>query len=639
MHYGTAGANLEIDLTTGKSLKTEADATVRERYLGGRGTNTRLFWDRVPPETDPYSPDNLLVFGVGILTGTTAPGANRTILTTLSPQTNLQTYSSLGGFWGAELKQAGFDNLIISGKSSKPVYLWINEGQAEIRDAGHLWGKDVRETTKIIREELKQNGVQVLSVGEAGENRVLAATIEHGSGTGASRAGVGAVMGDKKLKAIAVYGTKDIHIARPAEFYELCERILKKTDGIRTYFDRISYETHEWFMNNWAWGNMDQKRPFENAGEHHEDFVEKFGARNESCYNCGLACKVNIALPEGEYCSVKCQSWFSFMFAAKTRDLLFNARCVNLCEKYGLDTVSTACNIAFAIDLFEKGILTKTDTGSEDLEWENQDLVLSLIGKIARREGIGDVLADGVYEAARQIGRNARKHAYHIKKLEMIAFQPSNPYRALRTAVTDRLDMTRAESSAVLWAMENPPKWKRDYVKAGYFHYPKEYEKTFVEEYVGLSHDYEKMVPFTSRDVDTNAIADSSGVCIFWTGFWLYPPISVDDQINLMSYATGMDLDEAKAITIAQRINALIRAYNVRRGIGRKDDIKIPERFFQETPAPPDVKLDHKKFNKMISSYYKLRGWNYKGVPSKQELERLGLQDVRQDLEQRGYYK
>ena len=639
MQYGSLGANLEVNLSTGEIHRTDVDTTVRKMYLGGRGANTRLFWDRVPPETDPYSPDNLMIFGTGVLTGTPAPGANRTILTTLSPQTNLQTYSSLGGFWGAALKQAGYDNLIISGKCSKPVYLWIRDGKAEIRDAGHLRGKDVRETTKIIREELKQRGVQVLSIGEAGENRVLAATIEHGSGTGASRAGVGAIMGDKKLKAIAVYGTQDIHIARPAEFHGLCERILKKTDGIRAYFDRISYETQEWFMNNWAWGNMGRKRPFDNAGEHHEEFLEKFGARTDSCYNCALACKVNIALPEGEYCSVKCQSWFSFMFAAKAPDLLFNAKCTNLCEKFGLDTISTACNIAFAIDLFERGILTKADTGGDDLEWGNQDLVLALIGRIARRKGIGDVLADGVYEAARQIGKGARKHAYHIKKLEMIAFQPTNPYRALRTAVTDRLDMTRAESSAVLWAMENAPKWKREYVKAGYFHYPKAFEKPFVEKYAGLGRDYEKIVPFTSRDVDTNAIADSSGICIFWTGFWLYPPISVDDQINLMSYGTGMDLDEAGAITIAQRTNALIRAYNVRKGINRNADIKIPERFFRETPAPPDVKLDRKKFNKMISSFYKLRGWTYKGIPSKKELERLDLHDVVQDLQKRGYYK
>ena len=639
MNYGTAGWNLEIDLSTVKSHRTEVDSVVREMYLGGRGTNTKTFWDRVPPETDPYAPENLMIFGVGVLVGTHAQGANRTVLTTLSPQTHLQTYSSLGGFWGAELKRAGYDNLIIAGKSAKPVYLWIDDNKVEIRDAGHLWGKDVRETIKIIQEELSDNDVQVLSIGQAGENRVLAATIEHGSGTGASRAGVGAVMGDKKLKAIAVRGTKDIHVARPAEFHELCEKIIKKTDGIKAYFDRISYETHEWFMNNWAWGNMDFRRPFDNAGQVHERFENEFSTRTKGCYNCPLGCKVNIQLPESEYITVKCQSWFSFMFAVKTRDLLFNARCINLCEKYGLDSISTACNIAFAIDLFERGILTKADCQGEALEWENHDQALALIDKIALREGIGDVLADGVYEAARQIGKGARKHAYHIKKLEMIAFQPFNPYRALRTAVTDRLDMTRAESSAILWAMENSPEWKEEYVKAGYFHYPKEFEKPFVEAYEGLGQDYEKIVPFTSRDVDTNVIADSSGICIFWTGFWLYPPISVNDQIDLMSYATGMELDEAGAIKIARRTNALIRAYNVRRGISRKDDIKIQERFFRETPEPPEYKLDRKKFNQMISSYYKLRGWNYKGVPGKNELESLDLHDVRQDLEQRGYYK
>lgn len=636
MQYGRTGYTLEVDLSLGKIDKREDDTQLYEAYLGGRGTNTKLFWDKVPPETEPFSPDNPLIFGACLLTGTLAPGANRTFLTTMSPQTNLQTYSGLGGFWGAELKHAGYDNLIITGKSSKPVYLLVNDGRVEIRDAGHLWGKDVHETGKIIRGELNRDKVQIICIGPAGENRVMAATIEHGSSTSASRAGVGAVMGDKKLKAIVVYGTNDINIARPSEFMDSCNHILQKTGEIRAYFDRMSYETHEWFIDNWAWGNLGVHRPKKDSGKFHEDFVQRFRSRMRGCDNCPLSCKVNITLPGGDYCSLKCQTWFSFMFALKLRDIYFNAKCIYLCEKYGLDAVSTASNIAFAIDLYEKGILSITDTEGIELKWGNEALAFSLIEKIAKREGLGDVLANGIYEAARQIGKGAKKYAYHIKKLEMIGFQPYPPYRALRTAIADRLDMTRAESSAVLWAMENPPEWKKKYVKAGFFHYPEEFEKPFVEEYVGLPRDYEKIVPFTSRDVDTNALADSSGVCIFWTGFWLYPPISVYDQINLISHASGMDLDEAKAIKIAQRINALTRAYNVRKGIRRKDDIKIPQKFFQETPAPPDQKLDHSKFNKMISSYYKLRGWNYKGIPSKEELERLDLHDVRQDLENRG---
>jgi aldehyde:ferredoxin oxidoreductase len=608
----------------------------QDMFLGGRGTATKQFWDQVSPEVTAFSSDNRMIFSAGLLTGTPAPGANRTILTTLSPQTGLLTYSSLGGYWGAELKHAGYDNLIITGKSSKPVYLWIDDGKLELRDATHLWGKDVHETIHAVQVEVHQPKAQVLCIGPAGENLVRAASIEHGSGAGASRAGVGAVMGDKNLKAIAICGTKDIYIAQPAAFMELCHYILDKTDKIRDYFDRMSYEAHDWFMNNWAWGNMGARRPFRNAGKHHEDFAKKFQSRRRSCNNCVLACKVNVSLPNGEYCAIKCQSWFCFMFAIKSTDFGFNARCINLCEKYGLDAVSTACNIAFAIDLFEKGILTRNDTEGLELEWKNQDLAFTLIAKIAFREGIGDVLADGVHDAAQKIGRGAHKHAYHIKKLEMIAFPLYNPYRALRTSITDRLDMTRAENSAVLWAMENSPAWKADYVRAGYFHYPKEFEKPFIEEYIGLPKDYDKIIPFTSHDVDTNALADSTGICIFWTGFWLYPPISVEDQLNLISTATGRAMDMPTAMKIAKRINALTRAYNVRKGIRRKDDFKIPQRFFEETPAPPDLKLDADKFKNMISSYYKVRGWNDTGVPSREELERLELHDVYQDLAKRG---
>ena len=636
MLYSRTGVTLTLDLSKRRSEKKEVPPGLYDAYLGGRGLNTRYFWDQVPPATDPFSAANPLLFATGILTGTQAPGANRTILTTLSPQTQLQTYSSLGGFWGSELKHAGYDNLHIWGRASTPVYLWIRDDNVEIRDARHLWGLDVRETGKRLRQELKQDKIQLLCIGPAGENKVMAASIEHGSGTGASRAGVGAVMGDKRLKAIVVYGSKDLAIARPQKFNALCQKILAKTNAIRDYFERSSTETHDWFLNNWAWGNLGPHRPHPDSARLHAEFVHTYRSRQRGCDNCALGCKVNITLPDGEYCTVKCQSWFAFMFAFKIRDLHFNARCINLCEKFGLDVVSTACNLAFAVDLYEKGILTKADTGGIALKWGQTELAFELIEQIARREGIGDTLADGVFLAARRIGRGASKYAYHIKRLEMIAFQPWTPYRALRTAVTDRLDMTRAENSAVLWAMENPPAWKRQYVKDGFFHYPREYVKPFVQKYSGLTRDYEKMVPFTSRDADTNALADSSGACIFWTGFWLYPPMGVDDQIGLIAHATGMSLDEAKAIEIAQRINLLTRAYNVRQGIRRKDDVKIPSKFFREDPPPPDNRLDPQKFERMISAYYKLRGWNYQGIPKKKELDRLKLQDVSQDFQQRG---
>jgi len=233
MPYARAVTELEVDLSKGKIEKREGDHQLYETYLGGRGSITRMFWDRVPPETEAFSPENLLIFGVGLLTGTLAPGANRTAIVTLSPQTDLLTYSMLGGYWGAELKQAGYDTLTLAGRSSTPVYLWIDDDQIEIRGAHHLWGKDVRETQTLIRKELDRDKAQNLSIGPAGEHKVYVASIEHSLGSGISRAGVGAVMGDKNLKAIVVYGTKDTSVAKPTEFNEVCGYVLSKTGRLK----------------------------------------------------------------------------------------------------------------------------------------------------------------------------------------------------------------------------------------------------------------------------------------------------------------------------------------------------------------------------------------------------------------------
>ena len=226
MRYAETGFNLEIDLTRGNIERVETDPKLTELYLGGLGTNAKILWDRVPPETDPFSPDNLLIFSTGLLCGTPAPGANRTIVTTYSPQTLLMGYSMMGGFWAPELKYAGYDKVILRGKSPNLVYLWINNDKVEIRDAGHLHGKGAVETAELIRQELKEPKAQVAAIGLAGENRVYMASIEQGRSS-ASRLGVGAVMGDKRVKAIAVRGTKDVNIARPAEFIKFCNEVLQ----------------------------------------------------------------------------------------------------------------------------------------------------------------------------------------------------------------------------------------------------------------------------------------------------------------------------------------------------------------------------------------------------------------------------
>src|SRR3990170_3505505 len=226
MRYAETGFDLEIDLSRGSIDRVETDPKLTRLYLGGLGINARILWDRVPPETEAFSEDNLLIFSGGLLCGTSAPGCNRTIVTTYSPQTGLMAYSMMGGFWAPELKYAGYDKVIIRGKSPDLVYLWINNDKVEIRDASHLRGKGAIETAECIRAELKDPGIQVSAIGLAGENRVFFASIEQGRSS-ASRLGVGAVMGDKGLKAIAVRGTKDVNVARPAEFIAHCNDALK----------------------------------------------------------------------------------------------------------------------------------------------------------------------------------------------------------------------------------------------------------------------------------------------------------------------------------------------------------------------------------------------------------------------------
>jgi aldehyde:ferredoxin oxidoreductase len=571
MLNGWTGTSLDINLTTGAIEKKERSSDLNGNFLGGRGTNSKILWDRVAPESTPFSSDNLLVFGAGVLTGTLAPGANRTAVSTRSPVINLQTWSLMGGFWAPELKYAGYDEVIISGKSPTSIYLWINDDKVEIRDARHLWGKDTQETRRIIQDELKNNNVQILCIGPAGENKVYAASIEQGSGTSASRAGVGAIMGDKNLKAIAVHGTKDVNIAKPSEFIELCGHILKRTEKLSDFASNYPHHNVPGQVNNSYSGNWGElPSPWPDVGDVLADFLERYGTNPPTCYNCQIRCK-SASLPDGEQVFVKCSSWTIFMNACKIRDFTFSLKCHNLCDRYGLDHKSTANIIAFAIDIYEKGILTKEETGGMHLEWGNADLAFTLIRNIARREGIGDVLANGVYEAARVIGRGAENHAYHVKKLEI---KPSNlyvPERAYTTALSDRADRIKMLGEFG-HRLKDSKEHNEAYIKSGFFPYPKEFQKYLEDPYDWSGADYERQAQFISYDADKITLSDCAGLCKYWTGHWRYAPIQGGDIANLISYATGMDLDEGEAIKIAKRVGNLIKAYNFMVGLRREDD-------------------------------------------------------------------
>ncbi|MBI2288272.1 MAG: aldehyde dehydrogenase, partial [Chloroflexi bacterium] len=597
MYYGWAGTNLEIDLSTGKIRKEPTDRKLIETYLGGKGTNARLLWDRVPPEVDAFSPDNLLIVGTGVLVGTMVPSANRTIITFKSPVMGIKYYCAMGGFFGPKLKYAGYDTVILSGKSPAPVYLWINDDRVELRDASQLWGKDNFETQRLIRQELKNDDIEIISIGLAGENRVSSASIEGSSSSSASRGGAGVVMGDKKLKAIAVHGTKDINVANGARLFELCDQIFARSTvtwemvgkdrwlGAGVGGDRL------WASGHFSGVSPELQQKIRDFAKPSKEGYRKIHTRDAACFNCSLRCK-RIFPVDGHHIVGKCQYVAAGMVHSRVLDYDFSLKFYDLCQKHGFDDVSLSAIIGFAIDLYKRGILTKEDTDGMELDWGKAELVYSLIDKIARRQGIGDVLADGVYRAAQRIGRGAENCTYHTKKLESLPMDVrGEPHRALPIATIDKADRTRGLSGTYgMW--EEPLQERKKYIEAGFFQYPKEFEKYFLSEFDKTGADYEGMVQFVSYNEEILALTDVTGTCFFQTNFAAFPPFNSRQLMaDLISCVTGIDITETELTKVAQRIIHLVRAYNVREGVIRKDD-DMPDLFFQKAPKPPHRQID-----------------------------------------------
>ncbi|MDP3879350.1 MAG: aldehyde ferredoxin oxidoreductase N-terminal domain-containing protein [Dehalococcoidales bacterium] len=614
MWYGWAGGQLEVDLTKGIIRKIDGDRKMYEAFLGGRGLITKMFWDRVPPETEPFSADNLLIFGAGPLVGTSVPGANRTTLVTRSPLTNLFAYSNMGGFWGPELKFAGYDTVTVSGKSSSPVYIYINDDQVEIRDASHLWGKDVFQTQLMIQAELKSEEVQTLCIGPAGENKVHYATIEHGPGCSLSRTGVGAVMGDKNLKAIAVRGTKDVNLASPTRFLELCSEILARSDKNVEYIMEVQHNrSHKTRMNGTHYRNFELFKPWEDAGKSHMDFLDKREARRIGCYNCAKKCICSPHFPDEHPVFIKCRSPFRFTAAADVQDYDFNLRCASLAQRYGLDVGSAPAAAAFAIDLYQKGILTKEDTDGMVLEWGNPEVLPALLEKIARREGIGDVLADGTYEAARRIGRGAEEYAVHIRKLEPRG-QTMRPGMASSYLLSDRQDNSKWGGTV---GIEGGGEGEGDkYAEAVNWTYPPDWKK------------------YMDMPGEHNTLADCVGLCYFWSV--ARPDILIRDWdvAELLLLATGMNADADSIEKGVRRVRALTRAYNAILGERQRAD-DLPARFFHD-PAGILPPVNRDEISKAIAETNKAMGYTAEGIPTREALEEIDLDYVAEELERRG---
>ncbi|MDP6174766.1 MAG: aldehyde ferredoxin oxidoreductase N-terminal domain-containing protein, partial [Rhodospirillales bacterium] len=388
MRYAETGFDLEIDLSRGSIEKVETETDLAQLYLGGQGAAAKLLFERVPPDTDPFSPDNLLIFSAGLLHGTPAPAANRMAVNTFSPQTNLMSHSLFGGFFGPELKYAGYDKIVIKGKAPDLVYLYINNDKVEIRDATHLQGKGTTETGDFLKNELGDQKLQVVAIGLAGENRVFMASMDHNHASAAR--GVGVIMGDKRLKAIAVRGTKDINIAYPSELFEITQGLLNKIHVSDGCGDNMAVDLDDSFHHdNFSWGNARTRikgywTP-ELEARWHKIKTNNMD-RQTGCYNCGKKCRIVMNWPGRPRFAYKCFGKDTYHMAA-FEEIDFTYDILGVAQEYGLDSYATPQVIAFALELLEAGILTDDDF--PEMPEDVRGRFFYLLEKIVKREGIG----------------------------------------------------------------------------------------------------------------------------------------------------------------------------------------------------------------------------------------------------------
>ncbi|MFC1950818.1 aldehyde ferredoxin oxidoreductase N-terminal domain-containing protein [Chloroflexota bacterium] len=628
MRYAEIGYNLEVDLSRGNIERVATDPHDMEMYLGGQGTASKILWDRVPPEVEPFSEDNLLIFSSGLLHSTAAPAATRTSVNTFSAQTGLYSHSVFGGFWGPELKYAGYDKIILRGRAPKLVYLWIHNDKVEIRDASHLAGKGALETAELIKEELGDFRVQVAAIGLAGENRVYMASIEHYNSS-ASR-GVGHIMGDKRLKAIAVRGTKDVYVAKPAELQELC------TKQYQIIYDNgacIMTHTHgeRFHTDIFAWGFARERRKNYWNKEIEKEWgkiTEDTFVRYTGCYNCPNDCHATIAYPGRRQFYYKCYGKLTYTMAADL-DLGFNYNIMAVTQEYGLDSYSTPQVLAFAVELYEAGILTDKDL--PDFPKDTAGRFFYLLEKVVRREGVGDALANGVYWAARQIGRGAEEFDHNTtKKFEQVPLKLgalNYPY-FIMTATGAKMNITQTEGSFP----QNPvadKKTRKQFIDS-WDGAPERFKQYYMEWEPRSQPSVEAAVNIADWNETMHYIDDALGICAFVSAFkgqFRKNSYHINNYAPFISLATGMELDKDGLWEIARRNRNLIRALNNRRGMRRVDD-KPPDDHWKHRDAEVEKKL--------LDEYYKFKGWNNDGVVAKDELEKLKLDYVAEDFAKRG---
>ena len=617
---GYAGKILRVNLANGKIHEEELSRELAYNFIGGSGFGTKILWGEVGPDVEPFSDQNRLIFSVGPLVGTIYPTAGRFEVIGKSPLTGIYGDANSGGHFAANMKRAGFDAVVFQSRSPNPVYLWLSDGKAELRNAKGVWGHGAEDTEQILREELQDARVESACIGQAGENMVrYAAVMNHGCS--AARSGLGALMGFMRVKAIAAEGELKCEIADSEGFIK--EALAAQREELRNEFTPglSKYGTAQLVQPMSEVGRFPTKNfqqgHFENAADiGAEALVEKHFVRRIACTSCPIGCHSIVAVNDGKYAGstnsvIEYESINALGARVWNRHLPSILEGDRLCDDYGLDTISTGASIAFAMELYEKGILTKKDTDL-DLRWGNSDTIIELIHRIAHRKEIGYLLGEGVKRAAEKIGKGSEYYAMHIKGQEM----PAQDGRSQQS-----MGLAQATSSRGADHLKGFPTIDE-------MGFPTEAVKRYGEQYLpeivdGIQTKYKAMVVKDGEEF--GAVIDSIGICKFGT---LFPPALYWDRIaTALSLITGFSIDVPRLKTIGERIVNLQRMFNVREGITRRDDTQ-PKRLLEEKSPSPGRAFGHVVYLKtMLDDYYQLRNWDLEtGIPSDEKLRMLSLE-------------
>jgi aldehyde:ferredoxin oxidoreductase len=621
--FGGHGKILRVNLSESKVSQEEIPESLFDKFLTGAGLATHYLYHDVPKGADPLGPENELnelLLMPGALTGTTAPSTGRFNWVFKSPLTGIWGQSNSAGFWGVDFKKTGFDGIIFQGASPKPVYLVIEEDKAELRDADHLWGKSVSETTKLIKEELGEE-FEVDCIGIAGENQVRYASIMNDLHRAAGRCGGGAVMGSKRLKAIAVRGTKPVKVANPEAFAEVAKKqfelldqhmfkVTLETFGTNAVIDLINVRGG-FPTRNWQTGVFPELEEINAQALSEKVLVEPFG-----CFACPLRCGRRSEIRKGKYKGAKgegpeYESVGTLGGQCQVTDMEAITKAHYLCDDYGLDTISTGGTIAFAMECYEKGILTKSDTDGLELRFGDADIVIELVHKIAKREGFGDLLAEGTRRMSQKLGKGSEKFAMNVKGLELPAY-----------------DSRAVQITGLAYATANRG---GDHVTA-YIQGP-----TFLDIPFLCIPDSRIKDPLVADPEEVHVLVDlenvmsaldTLGACKFM-GFC----VASEEWVELVAHCLGRKFTYDDLVKVGERAYNLARVFSVREGLTRADDT-LPPRLLEE-PLPEGMAEGKVNENlpTMLDKYYELRGWDKAtGKPTPEKLKELGLEEYIPDI-------